>query len=321
MSYRYSKAWRKNTPLGMAITNSIGWMHAVPRVGNLYPGRTTPLPKDMYPVSLQDACDNTAKQLILKYQTIYVLWSGGIDSTLVVAQLIKHRSADTKIIVSLNNQTVEDCDDDLIDTFSEYGVEFEQLSSDRMREIVDNGGMVVSGYHADSILVGEFVDNKRLEDVIFDITPVEMFCMHLDIETPTAEYYLRELEPLLALMPFERTAANIAWWLDFTCCWDRDEYDLMYRFNLKPAGIGYYNFFSSDDFQRWSMRDTREKAGRTRSTHKYQYRDIIKSVFGRDFKFDKNLMNHETYVDHQKINIFDEKLVAIDLDYSVIFGV
>lgn len=312
MKLLYSKEWTK-TELGSAIITAIGWQHAVPRVGNLFSGSTIPIP-DGGPVPLIEAVEDSAKDLLNRYKTLYVPWSGGIDSTLVAVALAHFKTPEHTIIISESDQSMTDSPSGIYKLLIEKGCVGEPFDIERMKEISANGGMVVSGYHADSIMIGEMADARELHDVIHDMTPVELLMAHTGLSEARCKTLLRQLEPLLSLMPVERTAANIAWWLDFTCCWSRDEYDLHFRLGL-PKG-SYASFFMTDLFQRWSMQDTRKKGGLTEATKKYKYKDILESYLGvKVSNFKSNLIDFNLTIDN---DLFSDKLLLIREDYSYI---
>lgn len=313
MPDRYSRGWFLTTPMGRALRTITKLHGPAPRFSDLCPLLTTPFPENINePIELHEACDLRAKELVEKYQTIYVCWSGGVDSTLVAAYLGKHKKPDTELILSVSDQSLQDASSGVLDALVAQGYSTEEISPDRMREVASLGGMVVCGHHADSILLGELVDDTGAYESIWTMSPTEMISNHTGVSLEAAAGLLHDIEPLLAKMPFERTAANIAWWIDFTCFWDTDEMDFMIRFGLEPPGVGYVCFFGTPEFQRWAMRDVSEKAGNTEATYKHQYVSLISSILGKHEFVTKNRL------DVGCANAYSSRMVKIREDYTVV---
>jgi hypothetical protein len=247
----------------------------------LYNGICTPIapPSD---ITFHQACINHAVELLAKYDEIYVMFSGGVDSTLVAAYLCNLKSPNHKIILSISEQAEQDCDPDLIDWFENH-CELSDISIDEMKAVVERGGMVVTGMHADSILIGEMLDDAEDPNIYTDVwtmTPVELIAKFTGQSLQWAEIRLKMLKPLTDLMPVEMNAPNLAWWLDFSCLWDRDEMEFPIKLGLKQPGVGFISFFNTPDFEGWSQRDAKLKAGVGIDGYKYQYKELITNIVG-----------------------------------------
>src|SRR5690606_14625466 len=153
-----------------------------------------------------------------------------------------------------------------------------EATTGTLRAVVAQGGMLVAGYHADTLLCGDIIRYHDLYADIWHLSVEEMFVRVTGLPVPAVQRALLDLEPLLVLMPVPRTAANVAWWLDFTCAWNSDEMALKYLFDLNPPGQGYLNFFGAPAFQLWSMQDVAQKVGRTAETHKQVYLNLVEEI-------------------------------------------
>lgn len=314
MTVRYSRQWGR-TELGRALIAVFGWPNVVPRVGGLFPGITTPIPGGS-PVGLPVAVESAARSFLARYDTLYLQWSGGVDSTLVAAALLHYRKKQ-RLILTTSDQSARDAPAGLLELLLERGVEAEPFDIDRMKAITQAGGMVVTGHHADSIMLGELADAKKLHDDIWHMTPLEMIQVNAECEVTKARILLRQLEPVIGLMPFERTAANIAWWLDFTCCWDPDEMQPYLQQGLTPGDIGYEAFFKSSLFQRWAMQDVRNKTGRTETTKKEQYVELVERFLGSRFTFVKNIIDEQLCLPDSPIH--SDQVLLIDEQYHITY--
>lgn len=323
MSYRYSSAWSRRSALGRALINAGCWRNAVPRVGNLFPGITTPMPEPAN-VSFEEACDVSAVEILKKFDDVVVLWSGGIDSTLVACKLLQHKQPHHTIYITTNEQSLEVGSEYLPALLVEGAVQTD-FDLVNLLALAERGARIVSGYHADSILVGEFYDNHSIGELIWDISPVDMLRLNAKSmgvldgvshvqEMRFAERTLEQLEPLLEHMPVERTAANIGWWLDFSTYWEHDEYELHFRLGLGVPGEGYISFFNTTMFQQWAQQDTRVKVGQNGKHHKYQYTEQIAKVLGEGLAPPKKAIMGD--IGWYRPELVDHRLLLIREDYS-----
>lgn len=279
MTYRYHSRWRQGDSSRLALTQIIRNDWAIPRAGNLYSGICTPIAPPSN-ISLKQACFNRATEILAKYDEIYIMFSGGVDSTLVAAYLCSMSKPNHKITLSGSTQVESDCDPRVIEWFKQYAT-FEEISIDRMKETTARGGMVVTGVHADSILIGEVLDDAKdpaFYTDIWDMTPVEMVAKFTGQSNLWAEVQLNKIRPLTDLMPVAMNAPNLAWWLDFSCLWDRDEMEFMTKLGLDHTGKGFIAFFNTTEFEGWSQRDASQKAGVGIELYKYQYKELIMDI-------------------------------------------
>lgn len=302
--YRYSRQWARTSPLGIALIQATGWQHAVPRVGRLYPFMSTPMP-EAREHDFHQLCEQRAIQLWAEHDELIVAWSGGLDSTLVAALLQRHRPAGKTLWVSYS-ATAQSYAPDYLAELIRRGARHITLSDARRRNL-----FWVTGYHADSILIGEYYD--ALGENLWDMRVEEAVAAYSGITVKTALRTLSVLEPLLEHMPVDRTAANVAWWLDFATFWDRDEYDAHYRLGFGLPGVNYTSFFSTKEWQEWSQQDARVKCGPGK--YKQMYRDLLEELLGVSSPLHKNTLSKEDAVES---SLFSPNLLAIRNDYSLI---
>lgn len=302
MQYRYLSSWANNTEFGRALTRSTGWLHAVPRVGSFFPGITTPMP-DPKNYSFQEICFARAEELWKEKSSITVMWSGGVDSTLVALVLAVTKPIGCDLFVTANAQSLSDGKDALRSI---------EILGGTIKPFVKGEGYPVTGYHADSMLIGEFYDHKSIGEDIWTIGLTEAFQRYTGWNKSLCEEAIETLKPLIDLMPLEKTAANVCWWIDFSTFWDRDEYDAGYRLGLGIPGRDYTSFFSSELFQSWAIKDAREKA---KHGYKGEYIQLIDRFTGCSLQFKKNTLLESLVVDHR---IMSDKLLAIKEDYSIV---
>lgn len=278
MTYRYHNRWVKTSTFGLALSDVTANAIVIPRIAGIYPYIHTPIaPKS--DISFHQACLNRAKWILANYDDIHIMFSGGVDSTLVAAYLCSMKTTQ-KITLTRSDQSDIDADPKLIEWVKQYA-EFEDISVESLQSVTERGGMVITGTHADSILVGEFLDDMGDPEIytdIWDMTPQEMIAKYTGNTTHWADVQLNKLKPLTDKMPVSMTAANLAWWIDFSCLWDRDELEFMVHLHMQPPGKGYISFFNTPEFEGWSQKDASEKAGVGIDHYKYQYKELIADI-------------------------------------------
>jgi hypothetical protein len=260
----------------MALTQVTMNEFAIPRAGKLYSGISTPIAPPSS-ISLKQACFNRATEILAKYDEIYIMFSGGIDSTLLAAYLCSLAQPRHKITISHSAQVDEACDPKVVEWLKQFST-FEELSIDAMKAVTARGGMVVTGTHADSILIGEILDDMddpAIYTDIWDMTPHDLMVKFTGQSDLWVEVQLKKIRPLTDLMPVAMNAPNLAWWLDFSCLWDRDEMNFPIKLGLGSPGKGFVSFFNTRDFEGWAQQDASQKAGIGIDLYKYQYKELI----------------------------------------------
>lgn len=273
--YRWLKGWAYSDPMAVALRSMLKYELAMPRVGNLFPGVTTPVPSGPYGGDLPQLCRDRAAQLWEKFDTLFVLWSGGTDSTLAAALLAEHKPG--RLILSTSGREEKGTGPEIYQWFIDHGCEFEDATTAAMRQVAGNGGMVLTGNHADSLLLGEYAD---VGEKLWDMELEEAVMAHTGVTQEWAKRQISACQPFFDYLELDHTVPNLCWWLDFAACWDQDEMSAGLMYHLDPPGVGYETFFGTAEFQRWAAQPVQDKVGRGDKAHKYRYHEIIESIFG-----------------------------------------
>lgn len=320
MKHRYIRAWSLGG-IGRAITQVIGWDHAVPRVGGLFPGYATSIPAPL-PVTptMAECIEHHAQELANLGRPLCVLWSGGLDSTTALVALLKAERTQ-QVAYTVNSQALRSATPETLAAVDALGAVRTEYSFANIEKLRREGWLFVTGTHADSITLGEVADANHIHDSVWDMPLERVLGLHSrNRMTPKAmAAFWEQLEPLLALMPLERTVPNMIWWLDFTCCWSRDEYDMVFRLDMAGGpGTDYVNFFGTESFQRWAMQDTRQKAAGKDA--KGQIRAWVNSSLGLDTRCQKNLMAHDLVSQTYQNVLFSDRLLAVNYRFKPILA-
>lgn len=278
MTYRHHYRWNTASSFNIALAAITKNDIVIPRAGKLHPGICTPIAPPSN-ISFHQACLNRANWILSNYNDIHIMFSGGVDSTLVALYLCSLKTTQ-KITLTWSSQADGDTDSRVIEWIKQYA-EFEDISVDALKAVEERGGIVVTGVHADSILIGELLDDMHDPQIytdVWDMTPQELIAKYTGQSTLWADVQLKKIAPLTDLMPVKMNAPNLAWWLDFSCLWDRDEMEFAIKFGLKPPGKGYIAFFNTPEFEGWSQQDASQKAGVGIDRYKYQYKELIMDI-------------------------------------------
>lgn len=310
MKYRYMRGWANSDPLGVSLRAMLKYLSVVPRVGNLFPGVTSHIPSGPYGGDLSAIAHARAVELWGRYDEILVLWSGGTDSTLA-ASLLAHYRGSKRLMISLSGRAETGTGPEVYQWLVDQGCEFIDATPEAMRQVVDEGGMVVTGHHADSLLLGEYAD---IGEGIWDMTLVEAVVAKTGFTSAWAEKLIADAQPFFDYLELEHTVPNLCWWMDFAACWDADEMSFYAMYHLKPPGQGYVTFYGSDEFQRWAMQPVEDKVGRGDKAFKYRFHEIIEAVMG----FKPTLVHRNNDLIETELHSLLGSALAIQEDWQVI---
>lgn len=310
---RYGKGWCYLNPLAASVIAISPWHIITCRVGGFWPGVTSEAPLTSTTKSFAEICQSEAVALWAKHKKVLVLWSGGVDSSLVATFMAKTRPADGQLMLGSSHGSSPDFDNNLMAWYFEQDISFCQADPARLNEFVAAGWHVVTGVHADTLLSGDIVRYGHLYNDIHNIGIKDLISKMAKTEDDKkVDELYGHLKPLIDLMPLQQTAANFAWWLDYTCAWDMDSMATWQVFGVHPNN--YTDFFGAIDFQRWSIKDSYEKIGSTEATHKQIYHDLLASLLPFTPEIVRTEMSYKT----KSMNIW-EGVVGVTEDWQFVY--
>lgn len=234
-----------------------------------------PLPKiePGFNMSFAECVEKRAKEILALNKPITVVWSGGIDSTLVIFSLLEFCNDPSQITVyGTYNSIVESGD-----VFEKYilprGVKYKFVVSTR-KYFMDDTQIYISGFMGNQ-LFGPVDD--------FSYSKATLFHHHLrgtgDIEdsyeTVLSEEMHEFLLPALKASPKKiETVRDLRWFGIFMLDWHQSYYDILIKTQNHDK---VYHFFDDADMQRYSMTTkepyTKEKGNPM--THRWVMRELI----------------------------------------------
>lgn len=277
-------------------------------------------------LSLEEVCQLTVDQLIDKNKKIYVLWSGGLDSTLILISMLKSSINKSSVIVACN----PDCIKENFYFYKNYVLpNFEVLSSEKLIQLSRTTGLV------DSIVInGDPADVLYGIDINFDIAQeygADYLCRPCSRESIVNYFVKRGMTDQSANCWFDffnssnhfspkpmKTIDDFFWWCAFNYRWQSANEKLKLRLG---TGIVHDTFFGNKMFQNWAAgrnntaitsykefkKETKDLIfDYTKDTDYYQRKIKIHS---NSFAFGSNsfsaILKNEMYLKIKDFNIYD----------------
>ena len=254
----------------------------------------------------EEICDDRAKELLKSAEdldiNIYMMYSGGIDSTCVMVSLLKHATPDQKkrIIVLLSPDSIVE-NPRFYDDHIKGKVRVE--SSIRFPELLGANDMLLSAEHNDlvmgnataSAMIARF-GAPSVHEPYSRTLLVSLFTEAAKGNKEIAIFYYEMFEKLAKSAPVEiRTNFDFLWWYNFATKWQacymyilfftpRDRAHLITKEYLDTRFISFYN---TDEFQLWSMNNLDKRIKDTWRSYKWIMKDII-YAFNHDADYRDN---------------------------------
>jgi len=234
-----------------------------------------------YNKSFWEITEKRCKELLSLDKPIYVMWSGGIDSTYLLLALQYFANTPEQVrIFGTYNSIVES--GDLFDRRLKHEFQYQIKVASRND----------FNFQEDAIFVSGMCGNQLFgpTDDMFATGGAAMF--HHTLGTPKTIYesyekninpeLLEFLDPMIKNSPKKiETVADLRWYCIFNLDWYTAVYE--HKTLLDPIRASkIHGFFDSYDFQEWAV-STPEPFTKIRgnpNTHRWQMREIIKDVFG-----------------------------------------
>lgn len=267
-----------------------------------------PMPK-LRPFSktYEELCDARASELLARADSldvkIYVSWSGGIDSTLVLISLLKQATPKQKerLVVILSEESITENPRFWEDHIhGKLQVDSAVLFSYRL----GTNDILVDGEHNDQLFGSDMVAkliNKFGAGVLHKPYSRDTFFSLFGAglpDTSTTNFYLDLFERLMAASPTPITTNFLyLWWINFALKWQ--VVHLRRLLHVAPRNVHimtqeyldtrYVHFFGTEDFQMWSLTNPDKRIKDRWDTYKWPAKDVI-----YDYTKDSEYRDHKT---------------------------
>lgn len=253
------------------------------------------LPTDLtnFDMSYADCCDKRACELIAKSKRlnlpIYVFYSGGIDSTLMLVALLKNLDPKDydRIVVVMSLDSIRENPNFY---YNHIRGKLQITSSDRMSMLFDKSCIILAGEHNDQLfgtdVISEFSRqfNFQLIHEIYTREIVTDFFIKVGMTESGANIWFDLLDNHAKNAPCEiKTIFDFFWWLNFNFKWQsvffrmllRVDFDARKHVDQEFVETYFHHFYSEDYFQKWSMINMNLKIKDNWSTYKWLAKDYI----------------------------------------------
>jgi hypothetical protein len=250
-----------------------------------------PIPKFRpFHESYDEVCEKHTKKLIQflkeKNKHLYIAYSGGIDSTLLVVLFLKYSDSGFK-----NNITLLITDESIKENPRFYKEHiFGKLKVEHVSNIdsfFNENSYFLSGELNDQILgMGSVMKNLDFKEYIGEYSRdvILKYLAGRNEDEKLNNYYMSMFEQLKDKCPVEiKTNFDFFWWLNFTWKWQFGSLRYLLYFSKENqdkilcGGIENYfsAFFNTEDFQLWSLNNMDKKIKDTPESFKYVSKEII----------------------------------------------
>jgi hypothetical protein len=243
--------------------------------------------------TFEDLCNERAVELLRRAEqlnvSLYVFWSGGIDSTLVLVSLLKNATPRqlAGLVVLMSEESI-----------SEYPKFYDEYIRGKLQ--VDSSVMfpyllgakqlVVNGEHNDQLFGSDMVGKLVVKfgpEVMHRPYDRNLFFRFFDDNINDREatnFCLDRFEELRAAAPVSITTNYLhLWWISFAMKWQAvfmrtlayASPRLVTNIDLGYLNTYYAPFYCTEAFQLWSMANPDQKIKDKWSTYKWVCKDII----------------------------------------------
>jgi hypothetical protein len=272
--------------------------------------------------SLEQICNERAAELLWRADAmdcdLCLLWSGGIDSTLVLVSLLKNASPAQKgrIVTVLSDTSIAENP-----RFYQEHVrgQLRVKSSVLVGDLIGSRHLLVNGEPADQIFgydISGFIERYGMAAVHAHYdrgTFIDFFAVSL-CDVQTAAFFVDLFERLIGAAPIPIVSNfDVFWWMNFAMKW-QDAY--MRTLSLAPSHnaaaampecthVNYSPFFATDDFQLWSMNNRDKIIKDGWRTFKWSSKDII-------YEYTKDADYRDHKVKHRSLQSISKRVPRVN---------
>jgi hypothetical protein len=224
--------------------------------------------------TFEEICDDRIKfilkQIDSENKKLAVMYSGGIDSTLILCSLLKCATPEQlkNTIVLLSDESIIENTKFYYDYVAKY---FNCVSSYRFPYFLGkNEYLFLTGENADQVFgsqVNDDLTRNRPYEILFESlesktgTIIDYFSDKLDNDTKKyAEPFFHLLKRLTDSSPVKiDNVYTFFWWINFTTKWQNVYTRILpYSMNISTIRLekNYTSFYCTEEFQLWSMNNT-----------------------------------------------------------------
>lgn len=284
-------------------------------------------------LTYEECCERRATELYsLSKQTnlpIYVFYSGGIDSTLVLISFMKviPQSDWQRLVVVMSLDSIREYPDFY---YKHIRGKLQMVSSENMSILFNKKCIIVGGEHNDQLMGTDVLSDMQSKISFetafqpYDKETIMGYFKEHGMSTESSAMWYDIVHDNASKAPCEiKSVHNFFWWLNFNFKWQAVFFRMLLRVdkNYRSAidkefvGSYFHHFFSEDYFQVWAMKNMHLKIKDTWESYKWHAKDIIYNYTG-----DLEYRNHKQKANSlHKLFIAKDTPVALTADYEYLY--
>lgn len=201
--------------------------------------------------NLEEVCIERCVELASRNKPIFLQWSGGIDSTLMLTFFLKSGVDKNQITICMNPDSIKENPNFFYDHI--FG-KFKLIATEK-HVSSKNDGVTVQAEHADQIISGMILSKIDPELANQKATPQNLLrvCEQLGFGEREAECFIFVMmqTALKSPRPID-TVSDFSWWFNFNFRWLNAKEKYRSRIGFENE---YETFYSSENIQRWSIQN------------------------------------------------------------------
>jgi hypothetical protein len=274
------------------------------------------MPTDLtgFDLTYEQCCEKRAWEMVYLSRSlnkpIALFYSGGIDSTLMLITFMKilsDKELRERIWVCLNLKSVYENSRFYFDhVIKKCTIKSSYLLS----SMLDNSVIILGGEHNDQLFgsdtVSEIINMYGYDPVLKPYNKefiIKFFCQRnkfplslaaAEIWFDVIDYHIRNHAPCEL-----RTVFDFFWWFNFCFKWQSVYFRMLLRVDIADRNNitqdfvekYYHHFYSTIDFQKWSMCNPQEKIRDSWKSYKIKAKELIYDFNQDDYYFKHKIKN------------------------------
>ena len=263
------------------------------KIKNLFP-----MPKDLYTnKTFSEICNERMQEIIAhansnQSKQLVVMYSGGIDSTLVMVLLMQlaDQALLDRTLVILNEASIAENPE----FYKKYITKFRMASSNSFEKYLTKDHIVLTGEFADnvfgSLTLGMAMDrlgDKTIVHAPYKDYALEFFTQKLG-SADSARQYMDLMDPIMQLNPQGINSLHeYMWWINFTMKWQAVEFRILSHarpteaLDLDWVNTSLIHFWNTELWQQWAVSNPDKKVAKDWASYKWVAKELI-------YEFDRN---------------------------------
>jgi hypothetical protein len=243
------------------------------------------------PLSWADCCFSRARELIDRSGSgpLYLSWSGGIDSTCMVASVLKVATAQerARIVAVYSHHSV--LENPSFFRSHVAALPFRNMMRGISGKLATDGGMFVTGelgdqlFGSDLLMLGCARFGEQIIRSPFKDNVPKVIEANTGVPGSGKAIFERFL-PIVDECPYPvKTTHDFFWWTNFTQKWQYVKFRFYELASWDPAaryGEQLFHFYDTADFQLWSLHNPGAKIKDTWLSYKFTAKNFLRELTG-----------------------------------------